>query len=149
MGWNENDLTNRTHGPPAEVAVSSYVDGSDGSQHVVFHGPLAANAPFGFAVDTAFTQNVAYRSADGHLQRLFWTTSGWTHTDLTAITGAPLASGGIPTGYAVDFEQTLHFDYTGSGGQSDPAGHYFATQRTQHVFCISNDQHVVELWWTA
>jgi len=38
MGWNMNDLTNRTHGPRAEFAVSSDVYSSDGSQHVVFQG---------------------------------------------------------------------------------------------------------------
>jgi hypothetical protein len=70
MGRNMNDLTNRTHGPLAEFAVSSYVYSGDGSQHVVFQG-------------------------------------------------------------------------------FDPAGHYFETQRTQHGFSMSNDYHVVEVWWTA
>ena len=201
-GWHHTDLSAATGASSIAVGPpTAYVFGAQVTDHVLYlgtdanihelwwnsggwhhnnlslsaGGPPAADVAAGFVSNTAFTQHVAYRGTDGHVHGLQWTTSGWTHADLTAATGAPPAASGTPTGYVVDFEQTLHFDYTGTDGHvhelwhdgsgwhhsdltaatgappaiSDPSGYYLGSERTQHVFYISSDHHVVELWWTA
>lgn len=121
MGWNRNNLTNRTHGPLAEFAVSSLVyEGGDLHIHSLerngngwYHTDLSAatGAPISVSPPTAYTfgaqvTNHVLYLGNGH------------HFDNT--TGAPPAI-------------------------SDPAGHYFAIRRRQHALYISNDHHAVEL----
>jgi hypothetical protein len=47
---------------------------------------------------------------------------GWHHNDLTSATGAPQAL-------------------------SNPTAYAFAAQSTQHVMFVSEEHHVIELFW--
>jgi hypothetical protein len=68
------------------------------------------------------TQHVLYRGVDSHIHELWWDSTGWHHNDLHGVPGTPLASGD-PTGFA----------HTGKG--------------TQHVFFVSDTNHVIALQW--
>ena len=68
------------------------------------------------------TQHVLYRGVDSHIHELWWDSTGWNHNDLHGVPGTPLASGD-PTGFA----------HTGKG--------------TQHVFFVSDANHVIALQW--
>src|SRR5262249_2782170 len=62
------------------------------------------------------------RGQDSHIHELWWEAPGNQHLDLTALTGAPLASG-------------------------DPSGYVFGSQDTEHVNFCGIDGHIHELWW--
>jgi len=73
------------------------------------------------------TQHVFYLSENGHVHELAWDDpKGWQTTDITASTKAPAAV-----------------------GDSALTSYVWADQKTQHVFYLSNDGHVHELWWEA
>ncbi len=151
-GWHHGDLTAATGAPNAVGNPAGYMFDAQGTQHIVYrdgtgnvqelwwdaavgwhHGdlsaatgaPAAAGDPAGYMFDAQGTQHVVYRSADGHIQELWWDSAGsWHHGDLTAATGAPNAVG-------------------------DPAGYMFNAQGTQHVVYRSGNGHILELWWDA
>jgi hypothetical protein len=145
-GWIHNDLTAATASPHATNTAIGNILGC--TQHVVFFGAAidelwrdgagwhyinikgAANAvgitatgrPIGYAFAAQQTQHVIFPDGLGHIQQLWWeTSSGWHHVDLTAAANAPL-------------------------NYSNPTGHIFDSQGTQHVNYIGKDTHVYELW---
>lgn len=69
----------------------------------------------GYASDMQYTQHVAYVGSDLHLHEFWWDTSGWHHTDLTVLTGAPDAPNWdfSPRGYAFDAQDSQHITYIG------------------------------------
>jgi hypothetical protein len=141
---------------PAQGYPSAYYYAAQGTQHVVTH------------IGGQF----------GHLQE-FWYDGDWHAHDLTAATGAPLAST-LPHGY--DFEpfgahnqhviygdnsSHIHeltytdsswnsYDLTNSAGApptvGDPFGYPFDNQQTQHVIYRGqgrNGGDLHELWWSS
>ena len=137
--------------------------------------PLAADQATGFAVDSERSQFVHYRGTDGHIHQLRWSNGVWQPLDLTDKIGGPLAlSGARPTGYLFPSDGTLHVNYLGVDGHiheywrddgngwhhndlsmatnaplalSNPTAYAFAQQNTQHVAFVSDEHHVIELFW--
>jgi hypothetical protein len=151
-GWNHNDLTAATGAPLVSREPSGYTFENQNTQHVVYHGFVAGQGD------------------DRHIHEL-WRDDQWHHNDLTAATGAPLASG-EPSGYAFENQNTQHVLYLGTDSHvhelwwqngwhhndltaatgaplaiSNPAGYVFVSQNTQHVLYLGTDNHVHELWW--
>ena len=137
--------------------------------------PLAADQATGFAVDSERSQFVHYRGTDGHIHQLRWSNGVWQPLDLTdKIGGPPASSGARPTGYLFPSDGTLHVNYLGVDGHiheywrddgngwhhndlsmatnaplalSNPTAYAFAQQNTQHVAFVSDEHHVIELFW--
>jgi hypothetical protein len=154
--WQHVDMTARFGGPPADGAPGAYVFGAQNTQHVNYrsadghineywkdvngwhHGDLTVQSGAPAAVDDGhtgyvlrdqLTQHVNFASADGHVHELWWQASGWTHVDLTQLTGAPLISSGFrPTGYAFEAQKAQ-------------------VVATQHVLYTGQDGAIHELWW--
>jgi hypothetical protein len=80
--------------------------------------PLVANALLAaYAWESGKTQQVVYVSEDGHLQELMSGLDGnWSHTDLTSVTGAPLAGTTSLAASAWEFAGTRQVVYTGDDG---------------------------------
>jgi hypothetical protein len=83
---------------------------------------LPAGDPCSYLVAEDGTYHVVYRSQDGHLQLLRWTTGAVACEDLTVLAGAPTA---------VD----------------DPSAYFVPEYRTHHVIYRSGDGHLHELRW--
>jgi hypothetical protein len=89
--------------------------------------PLAASAPTSF-VDADGIQHVFYIAENGHVIEIWWHGSEPKHhEDLTDQSGAPLPYLGL-------------------------TGHFFETERTQHVFYRGapgqpEEGHIIEIWW--
>ena len=123
------------------------------------------------------TEHVVYRGFDDHVHELWKDASGWHHSDLTAVTGAPAAAG-APAGYVFEAQGTQHVMYRSGDGHvhelwweatggwhhgdltavtgaptaaGDPAAYVFDAQgtQTQHVMYRSGNGHIHELWWDA
>ena len=92
-GWHHNDLTAAIGAPMAFEAPWGYVFAAQGTQHVVYLG-LGAGG----------------QGIDGHIHELWWDSNGWHHNDLTAATGAPMASA-PPLGYAFETQRTQHVSH--------------------------------------
>jgi hypothetical protein len=103
--WHWGDLTAATGAPPASGGdVLGYIFRGPGSQHIDYVG------------------------LEAHVHELWWDETGWHHNDLTASTGASLASVGSHTaGYAFEAQSR------------QPVA-------TQHVF-YGGGNYIHELWW--
>jgi outer membrane protein assembly factor BamB len=117
--WSHADLTALTNAPLAAGNPSGYVSGA---QLVVYRGtdndihqlytfnnntqwaqadlstlagaPAAAGDPFPLPRGPSGKQIITYRGAEGHIHALWLNGAGaWAHTDMTALTNAPLAAG--------------------------------------------------------
>ncbi|MHB8750155.1 MAG: protein kinase domain-containing protein [Aggregatilineales bacterium] len=107
--WTHTDLTSLTGSPAA----------APGS-------PLA-----GYAWETNLSKQVAYFTADGHIHELVIQGTGWTHTDLTRLTGAPSAAPGSPlVGYAWAGGDSKQVAYFTADGHLDELA---ITQRTNWI----------------
>jgi hypothetical protein len=149
-GWKFNDLTAATGAPLAQVNrnAAGYVFASQGTQHVNYLG------------------------LDNHIHELWWDSHGWHHNDLTTASGAP-DSGGEPAGFMFAGTQQVLFrgtdnhihelSWDGSGWHvsdlsistgalatsfGDPTGYAFEAYGSQHVIYKSDNNHVIELYWT-
>jgi hypothetical protein len=116
--WSHLDLTAKTNAPLAAGNPSGYVNeaqrvvyrGTENHIHVLYYNgtqwahadlstltgaPPAAGDPFGFPTGSSNRhQLVDYRGTDGHIHQLAVNSSGhWVHSDLTALTNAPLSAG--------------------------------------------------------
>jgi alpha/beta superfamily hydrolase len=91
------DLTALASAPPAEGQPSAFVGGN------------GANI-------------VIYRSADGHIRSLFWTTGAVAHEDLSGYAGTPPAT-------------------------ADPIAYYTAHNDTHQIVYRGNDGRLWELYW--
>jgi hypothetical protein len=92
--WNFTDLTQATGAPPVANAL------------------LAA-----YAWESGKTRQVVYVSEDGHLHELMGGLDGnWSHTDLTGVTGAPLAGTTSLVAYAWETARVRQVVYTGDDG---------------------------------
>jgi len=156
--------------PLAHVAGWHHNDISAGG------APAAAGDPDGYVFEAQGTQHVVYRGTDAGIHELWWDpTYGWSHSDLSAATGAPMAIGG-PDGYVFAAQATQHVVYRGTdagihelwwaagsgwahadlsaeagapAAAGDPAGYMFDAQGTQHVVYRGTDADIHELWWAA
>jgi len=154
--------------PLAHVAGWHHNDISAGG------APAAAGDPDGYVFEAQGTQHVVYRGTDAGIHELWWDpTYGWSHSDLSAATGAPTAIGG-PDGYVFAAQATQHVVYRGTdagihelwwaagsgwshadlSGETgapvaagEPCGYLFRGQGTQHVVFRGNDAHLHEEWW--
>ena len=82
--------------------------------------PPAEGQPAAF-VGSGGTNMVIYRSADGHIRNLYWTTGAVAHEDLSGFAGTPPAT-------------------------ADPVAYYTAHNDTQQIVYRSNDGHLWELY---
>jgi len=64
------------------------------------------------------TKHVIYRSADGHLNEIWWVPGGGrpAHVDLTLWALAPIAAPGRPAAFTIDGPNTQHVVYRGTDG---------------------------------
>ena len=135
--------------------------------------PLAAGDPAAWVDATDGTNIVAYRSSDGHVRSLHWTTGDVGHDDLSGVAGSPRAVGD-PVGYHLangDLHQVyyrgednhihelwwageqpvVHGDLSAAAGAipavSDPVAWYDPGSDTKHVAYTGTDERVHELWW--
>jgi hypothetical protein len=105
-GWHTDDITAATGAPHATGDLVGYAFEDQRTQHVLYQ-----------------------RVSDHHIQELWSDPAGWHADDLTALTGAPPASGPM-AGYVAKAV---------SGGQG-----------TQHVVYVGlTDKHIHELSWDA
>lgn len=147
-GWTHHDLTALANATPAINVAAGF--GYNNFQHVFYEG------------------------TDLHIHMLTWDSdSGWYHTDLSASTGAPAASGS-PNPYIFYRQGTLHAVYRGLDGHihelwyssstgwahndltqrtgaplasDDPAGCVLHDVLLQHVGYRGVDGHINELRW--
>jgi hypothetical protein len=133
----------------------------------------AAGDPVGYVFDAQGTEHVLYRGVDARVHDLCGTPGvGWTDTDLTGATGAPLIAG-EPCGYVFKAQATQHVVFRGDdyhvhelssaadgvwqhddltqlasapGVVSDPFGYAFEAQGSRHVVYQGADDHVHELY---
>ncbi len=80
--------------------------------------PLAEGATLAaYAWEAKGTRQVVYISGDGHIHELAAGVEGtWKHSDLTDLTGAPLADGSALAGYAWERGGIKQVVYTGNSG---------------------------------
>ncbi|WP_128429571.1 trypsin-like serine peptidase [Streptomyces cyaneus] len=154
--WRHTDLTAHSNAPLPAGPLHGYVmdQGGTPSQHVVYQGvdgrahelwwyghqgwshtdltahskaPLPAGPLHGYVMDQGGTpsQHVVYQGVDGRAHELWWYGhQGWSHTDLTAHSNAPLPAG------------PLHGNTKVWNGVA-----------SQHVYYQGVDGHAHELWW--
>jgi hypothetical protein len=201
-GWHHTDLSAAAGAPPAAGSPRAYVFYEQGTEHALYlggdghihelwsnpsgwhhndltvaaHAPLASDDPAGCALRSNSLQHVGYRGVDGHIHELLWLNGVWRHNDLhTMVVGAGPAAAGSLAVYGFDYQQTLHFVYTGTDGYirefwfsgqdwhlndlsidttaplalSTPSGYVFDQQKSQHIMYTDTDHHIIELWWKA
>jgi hypothetical protein len=80
--------------------------------------PPAASDPAAYYSVGTNTKHVIYRSADGHLNEIWWVPGGGipVHIDITLYALAPLA-GDKPTVFTVEGSNSQHIVYRGTDGQ--------------------------------
>src|SRR5687767_13522229 len=138
-GIRHRDLTLATGAPAAVGQPRGYAFDAQKTGHVMFRGAddrvhelwweesgwhlgdLSRAAPASaicvselaaYVFSAQATQHVMFRGADDHVHELWWDRRGWHQSDLTAASGAPVASGG-PAGCAFDGENTQHVVFRG------------------------------------
>jgi hypothetical protein len=157
-GWHHNDLTVAAAAPLSSVgngyAVSGYVFGAQGTQHVNYlgqdfhihelwwdnngwhHNDLTIASGADPADDIAYPngyvygsrQHVVYMGSDEHVHLLWWDSSGWHHTDVTVEARAPAVLGAVslPIGVA-----------------------YGVANNAQSVFYRDGNLHLIQLYGFA
>ena len=142
-GWGSGNLSTLSGAPAAAGRPFGYVTETDATARVVFratdnhvhelyyrtgqgwhHGSLsalsgatpAAGDPYAYFTPFDSFARVVYRSGDGHIHELAHRSgAGWSHADLTAITGAPAAVDD-PAAYVTSADETAHVVYRGGDG---------------------------------
>jgi hypothetical protein len=154
-GWSHHDLTAESAGAPSATPGS----------------PLD-----GYTTEFNQQQHVNFIGLDNHVHELVFNPGGgWSHHDLTAESGAPLATPGSPLdGYVTPFNQQQHVNFVGldnhvhelvfnpgsgwshhdltaeSGAPSALQGTHLdgyttVSNQQQHVNFVGEDHHVHEL----
>jgi hypothetical protein len=88
------------------------------------HAPTAAGNPYTYVDTTAGLELVLYRSDDGGIHSLYWSTGDAGHDDLTGPIGAPGAAG-------------------------DPVGIFNPATNIHHVIYRGDHGHLHVLWWSG
>lgn len=136
------------------------------------NAPLANFSPIGYSFNYQGTQHVAYGTTDGHAHDLQCAAGVWQHSDLTAIVGS--AYGAPSTGYNDDSEETQYINYVGTDRHihelgwdhingwkysdltahtfaplaiSGPKGYVFPIQGSRNAVYLSEDHHMIRLYW--
>jgi YVTN family beta-propeller protein len=86
--------------------------------------PKAAGNPFAYVDTSRNTEILLYRSGDGTVRTLYWSTGPVGHDNLSGTAGAPKAAG-------------------------YPVGYYAAAADSHHVIYRTGDGHLHELNWTG
>lgn len=86
--------------------------------------PAAAGNPFAYVDTRRNTQILLFRSGDGKVRSLYWSTGNVGHDNLSGTAGSPNAAG-------------------------DPVGYYDANSDVHHVIYRSTNGHLHELWWAG
>ena len=134
--------------------------------------PVSAGSPSAF-VDGSGVHLVVYRSGDGAVRDLYWTTGAVVGEDLSGTAGTPGAAGD-PVAYYTAHDDTHQVAYIGQDGHlwelywpgvttvvgwnlslpsgapagtGTPAAYYSAGTNTKHVFYRSGDGQLHEIWW--
>jgi hypothetical protein len=129
----------------------------------------------GYSTEFNQQQHVNYIGTDGHVHELVYD-GAWKHNDLSATAGAPAVASGSPLdGYPTSYNQQQHVNYIGTDGHvyelfydgqwktndlrnasgflstlasaTRLVGFETAFNQQQHVFFISVDNHLHELYW--
>lgn len=127
-----------------------------------------------YAWETRRAKQVVFVSGDGHIHELMLAVgSTWNHSDLTDLTGAPLADGSTLAGYAWEGGDAKQVVYTGNNGNvyelvaradnkwryvdltsltsaplasgSALAGFAWETGETRQVVYVGSERHIHEL----
>lgn len=138
-----DDLTALSNAPPPSADATAYVTpgglqtaiyrATDGHIHglywstgAVSHDDLSENgvpgAPLPVGNVEAYfnaedgTNHVLYRTSNGHLHELSWTTGAVSHVDLSTLIPNVQPSSGKPSGYVFDHDKTQHVIYRATNG---------------------------------
>ena len=84
--------------------------------------PTAVGSPFAYVDTRRNTEILLYRSSDGTVRSLYWSTGAVGHDNLSGTAGAPPAGG-------------------------DPVGYYVHAADANHVIYRTGDRHLHELSW--
>ncbi len=134
-------------------------------------GPTAASQPAAYFDPIDGTHHVIYRSGNGHLHEIWWTSGAPGQGDLTP--NGPEAVDN-PAAYFVVADNTQHVVYRSSDGHlrelvwsgsnsparrdltpngsqavGSPAAYFDPVEGTNHVIYRSADGHLHEIWWGA
>ncbi|TFG30086.1 hypothetical protein EU527_15010 [Candidatus Thorarchaeota archaeon] len=148
-GWANTNLTGLVGAPLAEGDPSAYTYHVFNTQHVIYRSsdnhlhqlysaqignwkhadmtvqsgaPLASGRPTTYVYGMNDSQNIVYRSQDGHIYTLYFVRGeGWKHVSLTGATGGPLANG-------------------------DPSSYTYHVFNTQHVIYRGQDNHIYQMY---
>lgn len=134
--------------------------------------PLTGSRPFGYTFHIYDSQQVVYRGKDNNIYELYYHPGkGWGQSNLTQRSGAALAEGN-PTAYIFGVQNHViyrgrddhihelyftkgkgwkHSDLSGRIGapaaSSNPLGQEYKMTSSQHVFYVTKDNQVHEMYW--
>ena len=95
--------------------------------------PNAAGDPFAWYTQAEDTHRVVYRAGNNHIYELAWpNVAPVSGRDLTAMSGAPAASGNISGGYNAG-DNTQHVIFPSSGGRLHELWHFLGENASHHV----------------
>jgi hypothetical protein len=86
------------------------------------NAPTAAGQPFAYVDTMRNTEILLFRSGEGTVRSLYWSTGPVGHDNLSGTAGSPAAAG-------------------------DPIGYYVPATDTHHVIYRTGDGHLHELFW--
>jgi hypothetical protein len=100
--------------------------GTTGTTDLTAHAgaPLAVGHPFAYVDTSRNTEILLFRSSDGTVRSLYWSTGAVGHDNLSDTAGAPKAAG-------------------------DPVGYYAAAYDTHNVIYRTSDGHLHSLYWVG
>jgi hypothetical protein len=195
-----DNLTGSVGAPKTAGDPVGWFTAADGFHHVVYrtgdghlhelwwsgpnpvgHGDLtaAASAPPAAGKPTAYVDTlhgdniVVYRSGDGHVRSLYWSSGPVGQDDLSGFAGTPMAAAD-PVAYYTPHNDTHQIVYRSANGHlyelywqgaapvsgwdltvpagapaatGNPAAYYSAGTNTKHVIYRSADGRLHEIWW--
>jgi len=95
--------------------------------------PSAAGDPFAWFTPAEDTHRVVYRAANGHLYELSWpNVAPVSGRDLTALSGAPPATGNVSGGYNPG-DNTQHVIFRSGDGRLHELWHFLGETAVHHV----------------
>jgi hypothetical protein len=102
------------------------VNGNTGTTNLTANAnaPNASGNPFAYVDTNRNTEILLFRTNDGTVRSLYWSTGAVGHDNLSGTANSVMAAG-------------------------DPIGYYVAGTDTHHVIYRSSNNHLHELWWTG
>jgi hypothetical protein len=107
-------------GADAATTVRGLIGSASGERGAAAHPPASHVDPDG-------TQHLFYAATDGHLFELTW--QGDQDPVGRELTAHSTGIGPVPNAL------------------TGPASHLFPAEGTHHIYYVSNEQHIIEMWW--